>query len=105
MNVHYCVNVNVNVNVGVRVTVSARVSVSVNVCRGGSAQIHAGLSKSMWRPRGGSGSRRRDNPPPPHPTPLTLIGPEDRRVRMDSDGLDWIALGWWRCGSHLRCFG
>ena len=48
----------------------------------GSAQIHAGLSKSMWRPRGGSGSRRRDNPTSPHPTPLTLIGPEDRRVGM-----------------------
>ena len=59
----------------------------------GSAQIHAGLSKSMWRPRGGSGSRRRDNPPSPHPTPLTLIGPEDRRVGMAwiiKVGLDWI---------------
>ena len=51
---------NVNVNMGVRVTVSARVSVSVNVCRGLSyanrrVQIHAGLSKSMWRPRADRG--------------------------------------------------
>ena len=26
----------------------------------GSAQIHTGLSKSMWRPRGGPRSRRRE---------------------------------------------
>ena len=59
----------------------------------GSAQIHAGLSKSMWRPRGGSEPRRRDNPPPPHPTPLTLIGPEDRRVGMGKIRLGWVGVG------------
>ena len=33
-----------------------------------------------------AGSRRRDNPPPPHPTPLTVIGPEDRRVGQSEGG-------------------
>ncbi len=55
VNENYCVNV----NVGVRVTVSARMSVT-GIARArrdlpnavGSAQIHAGLSKSMWRGRG-----------------------------------------------------
>ena len=53
---------NVNVNVGVRVTVSARVSVT-GIARArrdlsnavDRAQIHAGLSKSMWRPRAARG--------------------------------------------------
>ena len=56
----------------------------------GSAQIHAGLSKSMWRPRGGSGSRRRDNPPPPHPPtpPPSLLSVLRTGVWVRVRGLD-----------------
>ena len=43
----------------------------------------------------------RPTPPPPHHTPLTLIGPEDRRVGMDWIAMDWIGLYWILFGLDL----